>query len=268
MTALLVLATFGAGLAVGRVTKRTPQERRDTGAIVVSAADNDQGAVRASTRRLKLAVDLGGACVGEDSTAGKIVRTQMRETPTVVRLVVTVREGAPASGACAGVGLAGSSEVTLKRPLGRRRIVNLAGTVAVRRGVPLREADAAGSFRLIQRPVLAARQRHGGWSIRVVLRTDRALPSGTRLQLDAGRALASLRVLEARRHCYSATIDAHADPERAPQLLDPRPGHHPMVSLVRRDGRALLTGPAEISGRRKALALIAASPLVGGLGCT
>lgn len=253
---------------MGRVSKRAPRERRDASAIVVSAADNDQGAVRASTRRLKLAVDLGGACVGEDSTAGKIVRTQLRETPTAVRFVVTVREGASASGACAGVGLAGSSEVTLKRPVGRRQIVNVAGTGAVRRGAPLREADAAGRVRLIQRPVLAARPRNDGWSIRVVVRTDRALPSGTRLQLDAGRALASLRVLEARRHCYSATIDARGDIERAPQLLDPRPGHHPIVSLVQRDGRALLARPGEISSRRKALALIAASPLVGGLGCT
>ena len=103
--------------------------------------------------------------------------------------------------------------------------------------------------------------------IRAVVRANRALPPDTRLQLDLSRAPAPLRVVDARRHCYAADVDADGDPEYAPHLMDARSGHHPRVTLLRPDGRALAAEVGEISRARKATALIPAPPVLGGLGC-
>ena len=269
----MLLLAFGIGLLVGRLTEttgRTTPAAHDAGAVSVSAADNRYGAVRASTRRLRLAVDLGGACVGDDETGGRIVKTGVRETPGLVRLVVSVRPGREpgGDGFCAGVGIHGFTEVTLPHPVGRRQIVNLAGTTSVQRvAFDAHRFDPRTDYRLRGRPVIALRSDRGGRSLRVVVRLNRDLIPGTKLQLDEGRAIAPVVLADPRRRCYVARVPADGDPERAPQLLDAQPGHHPTVSLILPNGRYLVSRPGVVTDDRKAAALIHGSRLLGALGC-
>lgn len=225
---LLALVGVGATWAWFHGHFRFHERFRQAAGIGVQAADGGDVAVTARTRRLRLQVDLGGTCVGEPRTASHIDRATVEETGRSVQVRVRVRVGAEPVGACAGVGTGGRATVVLSRPLGTRRIYNPDGMVDVAHvNRSTYRARYRSRFDFPRNPVVLLRRDR----IHVVVRTNRALPRGARIQLDESRDSVVAARRRTTRPCVSATLDARADPVGAPELVDARDGQRVWVVL-------------------------------------
>lgn len=255
-----VVVLVGAGamsrrLDVGPLARDRPVVPAQSIAVSTSGASP---ALRASTRRLVLTVDLHAACAS--ATAPQIVAASAEETATAVTVTVTVRAGGRTHGPCAGVRLVRSRTVTLRRPLGLRRVYNPDGRVKLTHVDP-RSLTAAGGrgqrYALAAAPVVV-RGRGSGAPVRpsdldVYVRLRRPLPTGAplpRIRLDASRATARATPVADARRCLRATVDGSGDRGRAPQLDDARGGQRTVVRVQPGAPRRAVWGTAHIVDAR------------------